>query len=69
MLKPLREEQADMKARWSDPAYRWANDSNLRRQFHAERQPTFHQGTQDTGCEVEPSLSKEIREGKEGEPK
>ena len=38
MLKPLREEQADMKARWSDPAYRWANDSNLRRQFHAESQ-------------------------------
>ena len=37
MLKPLREEQADMKARWSDPAYRWANDSNLRRQFHADR--------------------------------
>ena len=36
MLKPLREEQADMKARWSDPAYRWSNDSNLRRQFHAD---------------------------------
>jgi hypothetical protein len=36
MLKPLREEQADMKARWSDPSYRWANDSNLRRQFHAD---------------------------------
>jgi hypothetical protein len=33
MLKPLREEQADMKARWSDPAYRWANDSNLRRKL------------------------------------
>ncbi len=40
MLKPLREEQDDMKARWSDPAYRWANDSNLRRKFDAHREST-----------------------------
>ena len=33
--KPLAEEQADMRARWSDPSYRWANDSALRRMFHA----------------------------------
>lgn len=31
--KPLREEQADMKSRWSDPSYRWANDSALRRRY------------------------------------
>ena len=68
MQKPLREEQAEMRARWSDPAYRWANDSNLRRKFDGHQQ-ALHQSTQGTGCEVEPSLSKEIREGKEGEPK
>ena len=33
--KTLAEEQADMRARWDDPSYRWANDSNLRRMFHA----------------------------------
>jgi hypothetical protein len=39
LSKPLREEQTDMQARWSDPAYRWANDSNLRRKFDATRSP------------------------------
>jgi hypothetical protein len=37
LSKPLGEEQADMQARWSDPAYRWANDSNLRRKLNAIR--------------------------------
>ena len=37
MLKSLREEQADMRLRWLDPAYRWQNDSNLRRKFDARR--------------------------------
>ena len=37
LSKPLGEEQADMKARWSDPSYQWANDSNLRRKFDARR--------------------------------
>jgi hypothetical protein len=36
MLKPLGEEQADMRARWSDPSYRWANDSELRRRYSKE---------------------------------
>lgn len=36
MLKPLQEEQADMRVRWSDPAYRWANDSELRRRYSKE---------------------------------
>lgn len=31
--KPLEEEQAEMRMRWSDPSYRWINDSNLRRQY------------------------------------
>ena len=33
MNKPLKQEQADMRARWSDPAYRWANDPELRKRF------------------------------------
>ena len=37
MLKPLKDEQADMRLRWLDPAYRWQNDSNLRRKFVARR--------------------------------
>ena len=37
LSKPLREEQADMRSRWSDPAYQWANDSNLRRKLDARR--------------------------------
>lgn len=37
MLKPLKDEQADMLLRWLDPAYRWQNDSNLRRKFDARR--------------------------------
>jgi hypothetical protein len=37
LSKPLREEQADMKIRWSDPSYQWANDSNLRRKLNAIR--------------------------------
>lgn len=36
MLKPLKEEQAAMKSRWSDPAYQWANDSALRRKILKE---------------------------------
>lgn len=37
MLKnPLKEEQAAMKTRWSDPAYRWGNDSALRRRYLKE---------------------------------
>jgi hypothetical protein len=36
LKKPLREEQADMKLRWSDPSYQWANDSNLRRRYTKE---------------------------------
>ena len=35
LSKPLREEQADMRSRWSDPSYQWANDSDLRRKFDA----------------------------------
>ena len=57
LSKPLREEQADMKARWSDPSYRWANDSNLRRKFDAYRKvaavpDTVHQ----TGHTVDTAL-------------
>ena len=37
LSKPLGEEQADMRTRWSDPSYQWANDSNLRRKFDARR--------------------------------
>jgi hypothetical protein len=32
-MKSLREEQADMKKRWSDPLYRWTNDAELRRRY------------------------------------
>lgn len=43
MLKPLREEQADMRLRWSDPSYRWANDSELRKRYAKE----FRNGTKE----------------------
>jgi hypothetical protein len=33
MLKPLKDEQADMRLRWLDPAYRWQNDSALRKKL------------------------------------
>ena len=34
MLKrPLREEQAAMRKRWSVPEYSWANDSSIRRKY------------------------------------
>lgn len=36
LKKPLKEEQADMQARWSDPSYRWANDSALRNRYLKE---------------------------------
>lgn len=49
MLKPLREEQADMRARWSDPSYQWANDSDLRRKFDAYRKPAVPNEVQQTG--------------------
>lgn len=34
--KPLADEQADMRSRWADPAYRWSNDSALRRRYTKE---------------------------------
>ena len=34
--KPLEEEQADMRARWADPSYRWANDSEIRKRYTKE---------------------------------
>ena len=40
MLKTLGEEQADMRARWSDPSYRWQNDSELRRRYSKEFRET-----------------------------
>ena len=36
MLKPLGEEQAAMRSRWSDPQYRWVNDSALRKRYAKE---------------------------------
>jgi hypothetical protein len=36
LSKPLKEEQADMKARWSDPSYRWINDPEIRRRYAKE---------------------------------
>jgi hypothetical protein len=52
MLKPLREEQVDMRARWSDPAYRWANDSELRRSKQGRPRATEHEET----AERQPTL-------------
>jgi hypothetical protein len=69
MLKPLREEQADMKARWSDPSYRWANDSNLRRQFHVGDKSQVPSSMQSAGLEVEQGARAESATRKEGEPK
>ena len=39
MLKPLGEEQAAMRVRWSDPQYRWANDSALRKRVERTTKP------------------------------
>jgi len=36
MQKSLEEEQADMRSRWADPIYRWANDSELRKRYAKE---------------------------------
>ena len=69
MLKPLREEQADMKARWSDPAYQWANDSALRRKFDRRHQQEVPSSVQSTGREVEQGAQAEDAPRKEGEPK
>jgi hypothetical protein len=70
MLKPLREEQADMKARWSDPSYRWANDSNLRRQFHAYRKQAIPDTVHEVGHNVEQPLCSSGAEVEiKGEPK
>lgn len=55
--KPLKEEQADMKTRWSDPSYQWANDSNLRRKFDRHQQG-IPQSVQGSGCEVKPEHKK-----------
>jgi hypothetical protein len=63
MLKPLREEQADMRKRWSDPSYQWANDSALRRKFDRRHQPEVPSSVQSTGREVAQGTQKE------GEPK
>lgn len=65
MLKPLREEQADMRSRWSDPAYRWANDSNLRRKFDGHKQ-TLSESVQSTGSEIKSGAPTEVGKGKEG---
>jgi hypothetical protein len=68
MLKPLREEQADMRKRWSDPSYQWANDSALRRKFD-RHQPKVPSSVQSTGREVEQGAQAEDAPRKEGEPK
>lgn len=46
MNKPLGEEQADMRTRWSDPAYRWANDSELRRRYSKEFREKYEENTE-----------------------
>jgi hypothetical protein len=52
MQKPLREEQAEMRARWSDPAYQWANNSDLRRKFHASGNVAASNAVHQTGHNV-----------------
>jgi hypothetical protein len=49
--KPLEEEQADMRSRWADPAYRWANDSLLRRRYAKEYE------VPNTGAEISSGMS------------
>ena len=56
LSKPLREEQADMRSRWSDPAYQWANDSNLRRKLDARRNVAVPNEVHQTGHNVEQPL-------------
>lgn len=58
MLKPLREEQADMRQRWSDPSYRWIHDSALRRKLD-RNQSTLPSSVPSTGCEAEQGTQKE----------
>ena len=71
MQKSLGEEQANMRSRWSDPQYRWANDSELRKRYAkefrnenetTERQPTLPSSVPNTGSEVGEG-SKEGRKG------
>ena len=56
LSKPLREEQADMRSRWSDPSYQWANDSNLRRKLDARRHVAVPNAVHQTGHNVEQPL-------------
>ena len=68
MLKPLKEEQADMRLRWADPSYQWANDSDLRRKYNARRQLAVPNEVHQSGHNVaQPhSSSSEETETKEG---
>ena len=60
LSKPLGEEQADMRTRWSDPSYQWANDSNLRRKLNAirstRRAPTEPEALPTSGHIVDTAL-------------
>lgn len=60
MLKPLVEEQAEMRTRWSDPSYRWANDSELRKRYSREFR---HDGDQQEVPSSVPSTSSEAKQG------
>jgi hypothetical protein len=67
LKKPLREEQADMKLRWSDPAYQWANDPAIRRRYLKET----HEKVPASRHDVETTLhsSGKVIDAEEGETK
>lgn len=67
MLKTLREEQADMRARWSDPSYRWANDSDLRRSKQGRPRGESSTEYQPALPSSVPRTSGEVAKGKQRE--
>lgn len=64
--KTLAEEQADMRQRWADPSYRWANDSDLRRskQGRPRGESTEYQPALPSSV---PRTSGEVAKGKQRE--
>lgn len=69
LFKPLKEEQADMRARWSDPAYRWANDRSLREKVertYNDRDTIPEQSAESSSASTSNKTEEGAREKSEG---
>jgi hypothetical protein len=71
LVKSLVEEQTDMRQRWADPAYRWQNDSEIRRRYskefrHDGHKPEIPSRVQSTSEEVNKGTRRKSTPRKEG---